>query len=334
MKSKNNDVFLPLLMLMNMMKRLVSTTMSLCLTLFITVQAQTDAHFTYFSEVENFYNPAAMNRDGRTNVVGSLSMQMRGYTNAPVTMFVGANTALPFWKQRHSIGVGLLNETIGLFTNRRLLFDYAYKIGIGKGWMNIGIQAGVMSEEFNGGKLKVETQNDPAFPSGQERGTVGDLGAGVLYVRDIWYLGASAQHLNFPHVEFGKEQDNTAVMDIKPTLYLTGGCNIALRNPLISVQPCFLMESDLDFYRVDLSVRASYQFDSFLLYAGATYSPGISVTAMVGGKYMDVLIGYAYEIYTGGVGAKNGSHDLMVSWQTDVDFFKKGKNVHKSVRYL
>ena len=314
MKSKNNDVFLPLLMLMNMMKRLVSTTMSLCLTLFITVQAQTDAHFTYFSEVENFYNPAAMNRDGRTNVVGSLSMQMRGYTNAPVTMFVGANTALPFWKQRHSIGVGLLNETIGLFTNRRLLFDYAYKIGIGKGWMNIGIQAGVMSEEFNGGKLKVETQNDPAFPCGIDA--------------SFYFLAA------FAATFAAKEQDNTAVMDIKPTLYLTGGCNIALRNPLISVQPCFLMESDLDFYRVDLSVRASYQFDSFLLYAGATYSPGISVTAMVGGKYMDVLIGYAYEIYTGGVGAKNGSHDLMVSWQTDVDLFKKGKNVHKSVRYL
>ena len=325
---------MPLLKLMNMMKRLVSITMSLCLALSVTVQAQSDAHFTYFSEVENFYNPAAMNREGRANVVGSLSMQMKGYTNAPVTMFVGANTALPFDKQRHAVGVGLLNETLGLFTNRRLLFDYSYKIGMKKGWMNIGIQGGVMSEEFNGGKLKLETQSDPAFPSGQERGTVADLGAGVLYVRGFWYLGASAQHLNFPHVEFGKGQNKTAVMDINPTLYLTGGCNIALRNPLISVQPCFLVESDLDFYRVDLSVRGSYQYDSALFYLGATYSPGISVTAMVGGRLRDVLIGYAYEFYTGGVGALNGSHDLMVSWQTDVDFFKKGKNVHKSVRYL
>ena len=94
------------------------------------------------------------------------------------------------------------------------------------------------------------------------------------------------------------------------------------------------MESDLDFYRVDLSVRCSYQFDSTLLYVGTTYSPGTSVTAMIGGKVMDVLIGYAYEFYTNGVGALNGSHDLMVSWQTDVDFFKKGKNAHKSVRYL
>ena len=316
------------------MKRFVLFTMSLCLTLTLSVQAQTDAHFAHFSEVENFYNPAAMNRDSRLNVVGSMAMQMAGYTHAPVSMFIGANTAVPFGKLRNSIGVGLFNETIGLFTNRRLLFDYAYKIGMGKGWMNIGIQAGVMSQEFNGGGLKTETPNDPAFPTGQERGTVGDIGAGLLYVHNNWYLGASAQHLNFPHVEFGKTQGKTTQMDIKPTLYLNGGCNIGLRNPLISVQPCFLVESDLDFYRIDLSVRGTYQYDSALFYAGATYSPGTSVTAMVGGKLRDVLIGYAYEFYTGGVGYLNGSHDLMVSWQTDVDFFKKGKNVHKSVRYL
>ena len=316
------------------MKRIVFITMSLCLALSIKVQAQSDAHFNYFVEVENFYNPAAMNRDGRANVVGSLSMQMAGYANAPVSMFIGANTALPFNKQRHALGVGLFNETLGLFTNRRLLFDYSYKIGMKHGWMNVGIQGGVMSEEFNGGRLRLENQNDPAFPTGNERGTVGDLGAGILYVNGRWWAGASAQHLNFPHVEFGKTQGKTTEMDIKPTLYLTGGCNIALKNPLISVQPAFLMESDLDFCRVDMSVRGTYRYDGTLLYLGATYSPGISVSAMVGGKLRDVLIGYAYEFYTNGVGALNGSHDLMVSWQTDVDFFKKGKNVHKSVRYL
>ena len=317
-----------------MVKRIVSVSIIICLALYTDLYAQSDAHFTHFREVENFYNPAAMNRDSRLNVVGSLAMQMAGYTHAPISMYLGANTAIPFGKLRNSVGVGLFNETIGLFTNRRLLLDYAYKIGLGKGWMNIGVQGGVMSQEFNGGRLKLETQNDPAFPAGQERGTVGDLGAGILYVRGEWWMGASAQHLNFPHVEFGKTEGKTAVMDIKPTLYLTGGCNIGLRNPLLSIQPCFLVESDLDFYRVDLSVRGSYLFDSTLLYAGVTYSPGISVTTMIGGKVMDVLIGYAYEFYTSGVGALNGSHDLMVSWQTDVDFFKKGKNVHKSVRYL
>lgn len=319
---------------MNTMKRRVSFVLFLCLALCQGIEAQTDAHFNNFIEVENFYNPAAMNRNGRTNVVGSLSMQMAGYTNAPVTMFIGANTPIPFGKYRNSLGASMLNETLGLFTNRRLLFDYAYKIGIGKGWMNIGIQAGVMSEEFKGSGLKMETQNDPAFPTGNERGTVGDLGAGVLYVRGEFWAGASAQHLNFPRVEFGKTEGKNIDMEIKPTLYLTSGCNIGLRNPLLWVQPCFLVQSDADFWRVDLSARGYYQYETTMLYAGVTYSPGISVSAMVGGKVREVLIGYAYEFYTSGVGALKGSHDLTVSWQTDLDLFKKGRNVHKSVRYL
>ena len=325
---------MPLLTLMNTMKRYVSFVLLICLTVFQDIKAQSDAHFNNFLEVENLYNPAAMNRNSRTNVVGALSMQMAGYTHAPVSMFIGANMPVPFGKQRNALGVGMFNETLGLFTNRRLLLDYSYKIGMGKGWMNIGVQAGVMSEEFNGGKLKMETQNDPAFPAGTERGTAGDLGAGILYVRGEFWAGASAQHLNFPHVEFGKTEGKNTEMDIMPTLYLTSGCNIGLRNPLLWVQPCFLVQSDLDFWRVDMSVRGYYQYESTMLYMGATYSPGISISAMIGGKVRDVLIGYAYEFYTSGVGALKGSHDLTVSWQTDVDLFKKGKNVHKSVRYL
>lgn len=317
-----------------MMKRIVSVIITLSLLPVVGIQAQSDAHFAHFSEVENFYNPAAMNRNTRMNVTGSLSMQMVGYTNAPVSMYIGAHTVVPFGKLRNSVGAGLFNETIGLFTNRRLFFNYAYKAGLGRGWLNIGVQGGVMSEEFNGTRLKTEVQNDPAFPAGQERGTVGDIGAGLLYSIGEWYLGASAQHLNYPHVEFGKAEGKTAIMDIRPTLYLTGGCNIGLRNPLLSVQPCFLVESDLDFYRADLSVRGTYRYDNTLLYLGATYSPGISVTALIGGRFRDILVGYAYEFYTSGVGALNGSHDLMVNWQTDIDFFKKGRNAHKSVRYL
>lgn len=317
---------------MNKMRRLISITILLFMG--ISVHAQFDAHFNYYWTVENFYNPAAMNRNLKLNVNGSIAMQMAGYTHAPTTMFLGANMAAPFGKMRHSAGVGLLNESIGLFTNRRLLFNYAYKITMGRSWMNIGVQGGVMSEQFNGGKVKAEMQNDPAFPNGEERGTVGDIGAGILFVRGNWYLGASATHLNFPHIEFGKGEGKLAEMDIDPTLYLTGACNIGLGNPLLSVQPSFLVQSDLDFLRADLTLKGTYQYDSALFMAALTYSPGISVTPMIGGRYKGVLIGYAYEIYTQGTGYANGSHDLMVSWQTDVDLFKKGKNVHKSVRYL
>ena len=47
-----------------------------------------------------------------------------------------------------------------------------------------------------------------------------------------------------------------------------------------------------------------------------------------------ICLGYNYQMYTEGVGAVNGSHELVVSYQSNLDLFKKGRNRHKSVRWL
>jgi type IX secretion system PorP/SprF family membrane protein len=297
-------------------------------------RAQYDTHFTHYWAVENFYNPAAMNRNDKMNIVGSYAMQMAGYTRAPNTMYFGANTVLPYGGGRHSGGAGLLNENIGLFKHKRLFMNYAFKFPLKNGWINVGAGVGVIGESFESSDLETTDPNDPAFPKGNENGTTGDISAGLLYVRKNIYLSASAQHLNSPMVKYGKEGGKLAELEISPSIYFGGGCNIQLTNPLLSVQPCFQVMSDLDFWRTDVTVRAKYEYESTMFYGGLTYSPGVSVTVLVGGKIRKVLVGYAYEIFTDNVGYQNGSHDLIISYSMDVDFFKKGKNVHKSVRYL
>lgn len=304
------------------------------LSFFVVGRAQYDTHFTHYWNVENLYNPAAMNRNDKMNIVGSYAMQMAGFYGAPNSMYFGANTVLPYGGGRHSGGVGLHNESIGLFKHKRILLNYAYKFNLKKGWINVGAGAGVIGESFESGDLETTDPNDPAFPTGNENGTVGDISAGMLFVRNNFYLGASAQHLNSPTVRYGKGNGQLAELEISPSIYFGGGCNIQLTNPLLSVQPCFQVMSDLDFWRTDVTVRTTYEYESTLFYGGLTYSPGISVTVLVGGKIRKVLVGYAYEIFTDGVGYQNGSHDLIISYSMDVDFFKKGKNVHKSVRYL
>jgi len=39
-------------------------------------------------------------------------------------------------------------------------------------------------------------------------------------------------------------------------------------------------------------------------------------------------------MYTGSADFVNGSHELIVSYQTDINLQKKGRNKHKSVRFL
>lgn len=297
--------------------------------------AQYDVHFTHYWELDNFYNPAAMNKNSRLNLTGAYSMQLVGYENAPRTMFFGASTRAPWGDDgRQSIGAGLLSDRIGLFTHNRLFLNYAYLFKVGGGTLNVGVQVGMLNESFRSDELRTVDSDDPAFPSGGERGKGVDIGAGVYYRYKILYVGLSGLHLTAPVLKYGKGNNVSAELKIQPAIYLQGGCNIQLGNPLLSVQPSLQASTDMGVFRVDITVRGTYRYQSNSFYGGLSYSPGKSVSFLLGGIIGSVRLGYAYEMFTNGVGWQTGSHDLVVNYQLDVDFFKKGKNVHKSVRYL
>ena len=71
-----------------------------------------------------------------------------------------------------------------------------------------------------------------------------------------------------------------------------------------------------------------------MLYIGATYSPTVSATILLGGSFHGVFLGYSYEVYTSSINPGNGSHELFVGYRHDISFAKKGRNLHKSVRIL
>lgn len=87
-------------------------------------------------------------------------------------------------------------------------------------------------------------------------------------------------------------------------------------------------------WRADVSGRLVYTNDKKMLYGGVSYSPTNSVTVLVGGNFHGIHIGYSYEVYTSAISIGNGSHELFIGYQTNINLFKKGKNKHKSVRIL
>ena len=113
-----------------------------------------------------------------------------------------------------------------------------------------------------------------------------------------------------------------------------GGCNIKLKNSLLSVQPSFLVQSDLDEWREDVQCKLAYENGDKKFYGGVGYSLDTSVTFLLGGVFHGIGLGYSYQLYTGGVGLINGSHEVVLGYRTDLDLFKKGRNKHKSVRWL
>lgn len=307
------------------------TILTWCLLLVaVAAQAQFDTHFTHYWALQGYYNPAVAGLSGRLNIYGTYAMQMAGYTNAPATMLVGADMVLPTEKKNQAVSANLYNESIGLFTNQRLFAGYAYRFGLLGGRLAIGASVGSLEQKFDGSKVEAEEAGDDAFPSSEVDGMGLDLTAGMHYIHPLFYAGMSVMHVTAPTIELGEAHE----IKIDPTLYFSGGCNIQLKNPLLSIQPSLQVMTDLQAWRADLTLRGTYTYDEKRYYAGLTYSPMTSVAILLGGEINSVSFGYAYELFTSGVGLIHGSHDLYVGYVMDLDLFKKGKNKHKSIRIL
>lgn len=292
--------------------------------------AQQEASFAHYWAMEPSFNPASVGKESMINVAGAYNMSLVGYEHNPRTMYLAADMPFRFLGALHGAGIQLMNDEIGLFSHKRILLQYAYKQRLFGGTLSIGIQGGMLSEGFNGSKIDLENPSDPAFMTTDVNGVGFDLSAGLYYQHGNWYAGLSVLHATAPEIEIG----DRSIFDMSRMFYLTGGYNIRLRNPFLTIHPTALVRTDGDVYRADVTVRVKYTHDRKMLYAGVGYSPDNSVTAMIGGNFHGICLGYAYEMFTSGTGLGNGSHELFVGYQTELNLYKKGRNRHQSVRIL
>lgn len=301
-------------------------------------RAQWDVHFNNYWALPGYYNPAWAGQTDKLNIVGTYSMQLSSFTHAPKTMYFGADMPFSLFNKKQGVGIGFYNDAIGLFRNERTWLQYSFKKQFGKSRLGIGVQLGIVNVSFDPTNIylgETTSTTDPAFPTSQQSGTKVEMGAGAFFSSPKFYVGIAGQHLNSPAMTLGTTQDGKeSQIKVKPIVYFTSGYNIKTRNPLISIQPSVLVQSDFTSTRVDLTGRGLYTYNEKVFWGGLTYSPGTSVGVSIGTIIKGFTVGYTYEFYTSKIGAAGGSHDIVVNYAMDINLFKKTKNKHKSIRIL
>lgn len=286
----------------------------------IRASAQQEPSFAHYWALEPSFNPAAVGKAPVINVTGSYAMSMTGFENNPKTMLLAGDMPVRLLNGYHGVGLQLMNDDIGLFTHQRLAVQYANKQRLFGGTLSVGIQIGMLSEKFKGSQLDLDDTSDEAFSTTDVTGNALDLAVGLYYQHRLWYAGLSVSHATAPSIELGER----SIIDISRTYYLTGGYNIQLTNPLLSIHPSVLARTDGTAYRVDVTTRLKYEHENKKFYAGVAYSPTNSVTALIGGVFHGISLGYSYEAYTNSaIGLGKGSHELFVGYQTTLDFSKR-----------
>lgn len=292
--------------------------------------AQQDPALSHYWLMEPQLNPAAVGRSPQLSITAAVQTHAAGYTDGGSTMYAGADMAFQLGKTRHGVGALFQNDAIGLFSHKRFTLQYAYHFKLFGGTLSIGAEADMLNESLNGSKADLGDANDPAFPTTDLSGSKFDASVGLYYAHRRWNVGVAMQHLTAPTVFLGE----TNQYKVKSLYNLMGAYNIRLRNSLYTITPSALLRYDGSAFRADITARFEYRHNKKMLYAALGYSPQHSVTGFVGGRFHGIDLGYSYEANTSGMGLGAGQHEVTLGYRLDLNLGKKGRNMHKSVRWL
>jgi type IX secretion system PorP/SprF family membrane protein len=217
------------------------------------LEAQQEVQFTHYMYNTLSVNPAYAGSKGMLNITGLMRQQWVGIDGAPVSQNLMVHT--PIISKNMGVGLSFLNDKAGPIKQTSIAADYSYSIRINQaGKLNVGIKAMLNFIQANLTSLKLDQLNDQTF-SANPTTLSPNLGFGVYYHTDKWYLGASTPKILETSIAANSQ---TIVSKLNRHYYIIGGYVQRLSN-LWNLKPAFLTKLTTNApISVDLSLEAYY----------------------------------------------------------------------------
>ncbi|MFM7485797.1 MAG: type IX secretion system membrane protein PorP/SprF [Cytophagales bacterium] len=302
--------------------------------------AQQDPQFTHYMFNTLYYNPGFAGVEGVTKFTALHRSQWLGYTptnaggGAPNTQIITMST--PIFKLNSGFGAQIVNDRLGVQNNLDAQVTYAYHLGIKNSKLSLGIRTGMYSQTFDYGQYRYVDPADPYFLTpdgskkfGPESQIKPDLGIGVFWRKEKYYVGFSVNHLLKSSFDFGVKNFRGY---LEPHYYLTGGYFYEVNFDL-KFQFMGLLYSDLSKTSFNAGGIAYYKDTMWL---GASFRTSESVNLMLGYSLLkdkSFKLGYALDyVLIEQAGKAATSHELMLSYELPVNP-GSGKKVVRTPRY-
>lgn len=284
--------------------------------------AQTQPQFTHYGFNHMYISPgySGINKATEFNMIGRY--QWSGYKadfdegGEPKTGLF--NVSIPVRALKGGVGVNLTTDYLGATEVKTGALSYAYHLGLGSGRLGIGA-SGIVTN-ISKGAYRYLDPGDPSIPF-NSNDTKFDVGAGLWYQADKFYVGAGVTNLLETQYEF--EADQSLTPNGKGThtsaraLAASAGYNIEASSSVM-VTPMALLKNEFgsDGMSFDIGARATFNEK---YWAGLNYRNQEAVSGMVGiGLLKDnsLKFGYAFDFTTFGEEAKaKSSHEIMLSYR-------------------
>ena len=288
--------------------------------------AQQDPHYTQYMYNMNVMNPAYAG--SKESLSGGIlyRKQWVDIEDAPTTgtFFIHS----PVGK---NVGLGLsaVNDKIGPVEETNVYADFSYTLDLGgEHRLAFGLKGGATFHkvDFNTIYPTLPDVTDGVFQSANPNETMFNVGAGLFYYTEKWYLAASVpnmlkgRYLDYNGTNYGSEAMH---------YFFTGGYVFELSESF-KLKPSAMVKSSFDApTSYDISLNGLYM-DRFELGASYRVEDSWGVMANIGIIPNVLRIGYAYDHIVSDLKVSTpASHEIILLF--DIPYAKK---VSRSPRYF
>lgn len=238
--------------------------------------------------------------------------QWTGFEGAPVTQMITAHS--PILKQKMGVGLMLFNDKIGVSKETGIYTNFAYRARLSKGFISMGIGAGISIVNANWSSVGVQDQTDQAFMYDTERSVQPNFSAGAYYKQDKFYLGISMPFMMSYQFDPEKNSYNAIYEADENNYVLTGGVIFKLSNDVVLKPSTLIRYAPNSGAQVDLNTNIVLK-DEF--WFGLSYRTQDAIVGMFEYQVNDQWrIGYSYDMGISDIAAYHGgSHEILLQYE-------------------
>lgn len=276
------------------------------------MHAQQTPQYTHYMYNTVNINPAYAGSRGALSAFGLHRSQWVGLEGAPTTNSFSINT--PFQNSKLGLGVGFVNDKLGVIEENTVSVDVSYTIDLNKrdSKLSFGVKGSLNMLNVEYSRLNKLHPSDPMIINDIQNEVSPNVGAGVYWHNQRSYLG-----LSVPNFLENTRYDNGTVyssMNQKMHFYLIGGHVFDL-NPTLKFKPAFILKA-VEGAPLQADLTANFLIHDKLT-LGAAYRWDAAWSALVGFQVTDgLMLGYSYDSDVTKLGNyNNGSHELFVRFE-------------------
>ena len=286
-----------------------------------------------------YYNPGYAGEGNDIEARLLIRNQWMSFPGAPNTSTFNIDAPFKLFGQHHGVGLSLLNDALGNFSNTEINISYAYRKSLMQGELGIGLGLNMVSQKYEvDWRYPEEEETSGLVPTNADyQPFMIDANIGVFYRADNLYLSISSRNVANTKVNYlnssGTGGDTSSKnLLIGRQVYFSTGYDYQLPNPMYSIQPGAFVATDFSSTQINISGIVTYNKRFF---GGLAFKPTDAIIFMVG---IDLPSGIhaavSYDVTTSRIiKYGSGSFEFMAGYSFSLDIDKDNRK-YKSVRFL